>query len=144
MRDVRRVLSWVFLFTSLLCLVIAIWSSRWAFDRYQATSSPRFLAVPSIFSVMAVLYAMGWWAEFKKKPSAWLWGILASLTNVSLFLTLFVLRSRSGHGQAWITLAVGVMGIVAFASPRKKDPKPEGSTQDLIEPGDPDPEADPS
>jgi len=37
-----------------------------------------------------------------------------------------------------------VMGIVAFASPRKKDPKPEGSTQDLIEPGDPDPEADPS
>lgn len=126
MKVARAVLSWVFAFTALLCLSIAVWYLQAAVHRFHSLPPPRLLIVPAIFSLMAVIYAASWWTTLKGKPSARVWGVLASLTNISVFVLPMFLHSRSAGGHNLVSLAVGVAGLIAFAGRNEEDPGPDG------------------
>jgi len=141
MHTLRKYLSWVFAFTSLVCLQIALSSILHTIHPSILHTNHRhytlllFLLVPTLFTILAVIFGVAWWTVWKGKPSARGWGIAASLINILVSLP-WVFISRSAWRHIWVLLAVGVAGLVAFAR-RYEQPNPTAKTQENLRiPGD--------
>jgi hypothetical protein len=115
MRDLRKVLCWVFAISSLGCLRIAL--LRILRTLYPSDAVPPFrnLVIAAVFSVVAAIFLVAWWAVWKVKPSARGWGIAASLIYVLLPLWAAMYFPRSVWVPFGIMLATGVAGLVAFS-----------------------------
>ena len=149
MHTLRRNLCWVFAFTSLVCLQLALSSILHTIHR-QSFLPLRDLPVATVFTVVATVFGVAWWTVWKGKPSARVWGMTASLINilVSLLPAIAVLYIQVIHphfssGSVWRdlevvspVLAVGVAGLVAFWR-RYEEPDPTATIQkNLRIPGD--------
>lgn len=111
-----KVLLWVFAISALMCLWIAF-PRIVGIVHQSAFLTPRTLLVPGVFSVLAAIFAVAWWAVWKRNPSGRAWGIIASLTYI--LLSLFTIwsrihRGRSVRGSLGTALAIGVIGLFAF------------------------------
>jgi len=134
MHTLRKYLSWVFAFTSLVCLQISASSILATIQRHHSLLLFRYLLVPLTFTVLATVHGAAWWTIWKNKPSARFWGLAASLINLLLSGGLIYL-SRSPRGL-WLILALGITGLIAFWR-RYEPPAPGASTQGQMRiPGD--------
>ena len=62
----------------------------------------------------AVVFALAWWAVFKRKRSARLWGTGASLITTGVALSPIVFPPHSVMSFSYSMLALGIAGLVAF------------------------------
>ena len=119
----RKYLSWLFAFTALVCLQISISLPPAILRQHphatQLSFTYRLLLpmLPWIFPFATVVFAMAWWTSFKAKPSARVWGILASLINVQTALVPILFPPHSLFNAFLPILALGIAGLVAFARP---------------------------
>jgi Peptidase family M50 len=150
MHTLRKYLCWVFAFTSLVSLQLALSSILRTIHRQSTFLPLRDLPVATVFTIVAAVFGVAWWTVWKGEPSARGWGIAASLTNilVSLLPAITVLYIQVMHahfssGSVWRdfevvlpVLAVGVTGLVAFWR-RYEEPAPTATIQkNLRIPGD--------
>jgi len=150
MHTVRKYLCWVFAFTSLVSLQLALSSILRTIHRQSTFLPLRDLPVATVFTIVAAVFGVAWWTVWKGKPSARGWGIAASLINilVSLLPAIIVLYvqvvySHFSSGSIWRefdvvlpVLAVGVTGLVAFW-PRYEKSDPTATIQENLRiPGD--------
>lgn len=112
MHTLRRYLSWVFAFTSLVCLQVSVSSILAIFHRQHSVALFRYLLVPITFTMMASIHGMAWWTVWKGKSSGRAWGLAASAINLLLSVGVIYL-SRSPRGL-WLVLALGITGLIAF------------------------------
>jgi hypothetical protein len=144
MHTLRKYLSWVFAFTSLVCLQIALSSILGTIHRQTTAAALRGLLASTVFLiVLAAVFGRAWWTVWKGKPSARGWGLAASLINVLVSLLPIIFSSRSiwdgfvaGLSNFGLLLAVAVAGVVAFAR-RYEPPDATAKTQQNLRiPGD--------
>jgi hypothetical protein len=126
MREIRGLLTWLFAFTALVCFAIALPRLLLALRSAHAGNNSlvlhRLLA-PLVLSAFGGVFAVAWWASFRERPSARLWGIVASLLNILVVLSGSILRFFVLHRSfasfpiscAVGTLAVGLAGVVVFS-----------------------------
>jgi len=129
MHTLRKNLSWVFAFISLVCLQISVSSILATTHRHHSLPLFRYLLVPFTFTMMAAVHGGAWWTIWKNKPSARFWGLAASLINLLLSVGLIYL-SRSPRGL-WLVLALGIAGLIAFWR-RYDQPASTTTTQGLM------------
>jgi hypothetical protein len=150
MHTLRKYLSWVFAFTSVVCLQVVLSSVLRTSHPHYNLRPTRMLLVsliaPTLFTVFAAVYGLAWWTVWKEKPSARGWGLAASLINILISL-LPVIFSAFSAQSVWasfatvlssfgLVLAVGVAGLVAFAR-RYEPPDFTAKTQENVRiPGD--------
>ena len=113
MRDLRRLLCWLFAISSLLCLWNAYRLILHIMHRHDAFRTLRSLLIAGLFPVLAAIYAMSWWMVWRDKPSARAWGIAASSAYVVLSLWAMFYSSRFGSSLG-VMLAVGASGLFVF------------------------------
>jgi hypothetical protein len=150
MHTVRKYLCWVFAFTSLVSLQLALSSILRTIHRQSTFLPLRDLPVATVFTIVAAVFGVAWWTVWKGKPSARGWGIAASLINILVSLLpaitalyVQVVYSHFSSGSVWRefevvlpVLAVGVTGLVAFWS-RYEESDPTATIQENLPiPGD--------
>src|SRR5260370_19703223 len=91
MQNLRKLLSWNFVFLSLMCLWIAL---SYIFQIIHRQINPlhlRSLLVPTVLTVLTAVYGAAWWTVWRGKPSGRGWAIHAGLTNILVPLSILVL-----------------------------------------------------
>jgi len=89
-----------------------------AFHRYHDFLTFRALLIPAVFLAQTAIYGMACWTVWKRKPSARLWAIVASLTYILIpLLTIWskVHFSRPIRGCSMVVLVLGVSGLIVFS-----------------------------
>ena len=115
MHALRKNLCWTFAITSLICTWIVIASIQPVINRYHAFPPLRALLVPTLFTALAVVFALTWWTIWKGRPSARGWGIAASLINVLVSLFPIALSSDLVWRCSGVTLPIGIAGLIAYS-----------------------------
>src|SRR5215469_555967 len=92
--------------------------------------------LPWIFPLFAIVFAMAWWTSFKGKPSARIWGIIASLINIQTALFPLLFPPHSVFNAFLMILGVGIAGLVAFARPYDSSAEPVKADEIPALPGD--------
>lgn len=113
-----KTLAASFTVSSLLCLWMLSMTLPRAFHQYHGVLSLRSLLVPIFFLVLTFIYGMACWTVWKRKSSARVWGIIASLTYI--LIPLFAIwvgvhLSRPIRGCSVVMLLVGVTGLIVFS-----------------------------
>jgi len=107
-----------FTFSFLLYLWIVPMTILRAFHRYHDFLTLRALLVPAVFLVQTPIYGMACWTVWKRKPSARLWAIVASLIYILIPLLAIwagVRFSRPIRGCSVVMLVLGVTGVIVFS-----------------------------
>jgi hypothetical protein len=107
-----------FTLSFLLCLWMVPLTILRAFHRYHDLLTLRALLIPAVFSVQTLIYGMACWTVWKRKPSARVWAIVASLTYILIpLLTIWlgVHFSRSIRACSVVVLVLGVAGLIVFS-----------------------------
>ena len=107
-----------FMVSFLLCLWIGPMTLLRAFHRYHDILTVRAILVPAFFLVQTPIYGMASWTVWKRKPSARVWAIVASLTYILIPLLAIwagVHLSRPIRGCSVVMLVVGVTGLIVFS-----------------------------
>jgi hypothetical protein len=120
MFKLRKYLCWVFAFSCLVCLGIALRRVSYILQQHYAFLPLIYLKAPALFSIQATIFGVAWWAVWKEKPFATVLGIAASLILIGVPLWGIVFFSRSLWGNEGIVLVIGVAGLIAFLWPNKK------------------------
>jgi peptidase M50-like protein len=135
MHQLRRFLCGLFAISSLFCLRIAVLNTSRLIYRHNLPLHLRFLLVPAVFWFLAIINGVAFWTGWREKRSGRPWGIAASSTYLLLPLSLsYFWPSAWRHFSA--TLAIGVAGIIAFASRYETSDSALRSRQIRKAPGD--------
>src|SRR6266567_2455739 len=135
MHTLRKYLSWLFAFTSFVCLKIVFSITLRTIYR-EHTFRLLLLLTPALFTLFAVVFGMAWWTVFKGKASARGWGIAASLINIQVSLFPIIIPPHSVWNAFLLILGLGIAGLVAFS--RRLEPSNSIATthESLGIPGD--------
>jgi len=136
MDKVRDSLSWLFAISSLISLRVAATGIIGAIRHPLAFWSLRYLLAPVAFSVLTIILGFAWWTIWRRKTAARIWGIAASLTYLIIPLSLAVYFSRSLLSHFSFMLAIGAVGLVAFARPYEHSDSASTIRQNRSIPGD--------
>lgn len=117
MKDIRRVLSWIFASTAVVYPLLSL-RSVYAISRDYALLSPRYLLINLLIEVLfrivvASITGMAWWTIVKRRSSARCWGT-ASLMYIMIFLLPIIFAPRSVWWHHVGALFVGIVGVVEF------------------------------
>ena len=114
-------MSWVFAVTSLICVQVLFTHAMDMVDQLAADQPLRFrlllLLVPSMMIAFAAIFGMAWWTTFKEKRSSRWWGIAASLSVIQASLLPLTFPPHSMSSGLSLVLALGILGLVAYAKP---------------------------
>ena len=114
MRELRKYMCWIFAFTSLLSILIAVGRFLRTIHRYHSFFPLRIQIVAALFAVLAIVFGMAWWTIWKGKSSAKGWGIFASLNYLLLPLWQIIYFSRSVWDYHGVVMAIGLFGMIVF------------------------------
>src|SRR5260370_20949042 len=84
MHNLRKLLSWNFVFLSLLCLWIALSYISQIIHRHINALHLRSFLVPTVLTVLTAVYGAAWWTVWRGKPSGTVCAIARSPTSTSL------------------------------------------------------------
>jgi len=130
MHELRKYLSWLFAFTSLVCLQIGLSLTPRMLRQHPRvnhlpfTSRLLLILLPWVIPLFAVVFGMAWWTSFKRKSSARIWGIIASLINIQAALFPLLIPPHSVFNAFLLVLGVGIAGLVAFTRPYDSSAEP--------------------
>jgi hypothetical protein len=88
------------------------------------------LLLSVIVPVIAIIFGVAWWTNWKEKHSARCWGIAASLTFVLISFYVFFIISKWVLWAPEVELAIGVVGMIAFLQRYEIQPKTNASDPD--------------
>ena len=120
MRELRKVLSWLFGICFLVFLPATLGSIVRMFHRPFAIPTLRNLLFSALFLVMDSIFGMACISTLRGKSSAKGWGVSASLIYILLFLYSAIHHSRPIWSSFGLLLAAGVAGLVAFSWPNER------------------------
>ena len=114
----RKYLSWIHVFTALVCLRLSVGNLVAMASGQHSHPSPRFVFWTLLMVGFAAVFTTAWWMSWKTKSSARAWGLAAS--SVYLF-TAFLGGFLAHRLQAVnpLLLVIGVLGLAAFGKRRK-------------------------
>jgi len=112
MKDVKKVLCWIFGATSVLYSLMSAQSVYGISRRYTMLGAHDLLLTFLFQVLVATLTAVAWWTILKDMPTARGWGIAASLTYVLIFLRPVILSLRSAWPHHVGALIIGVVGLL--------------------------------
>src|SRR5437879_6287035 len=113
-QGVRKVMCWFFAYTSLRYVLDPRVSMLYAIHRHYAFLPFRNLVTITLYVMVPIINGIAWWTVWKRRPSARLWGIAASVTYILIFLRPIIFFPGSAWLRNWSTLALGIMGLVIF------------------------------
>jgi hypothetical protein len=145
MHALRKFLYWVFAISAITCLQISVAYFPRGLQNPNRLPLWRAVSIPAGFLLIAAIFATAWWTVWREKPSGKVWGVVASLINLSTGLLPIVLWRRDTFRAFGIvgflsvfglTTLIGVAGLLIFLR-RTRSPQPsiEGSGIGKI-PGD--------
>jgi hypothetical protein len=113
----------VFMAAFLLCIIGAFWFFQRTFHAQleHALSHPSVFLIDAIFPSMAFIYAAAFWTIWKEKTSARFWGIAASSLQILMPLHQIIRFSRIVWRCDAFILATGIVGLIVFLRPYKKE-----------------------
>lgn len=114
MHNLRKFVSWIYAFSSLRCFQIALLRILRTIHAGHPFLPLRNLLIATEFSILAIIYALTWWAVFKGQPSARGWGIAASLTYIIISVWSIIYFLRPVWGAFGVIFAIGITGLIAF------------------------------
>ena len=112
----RRIIGWTFAFTSLLSTYIALSLVAHAIHRYRMAIPLRTEIISLIFSVLAIIFGLSWWAVVKRRPASRRWGAASCAIYVLLPLVEIVRFSQPILGHRGLLMSAGAVGLFAFLS----------------------------
>jgi hypothetical protein len=146
MRDLRICMCGVFMAAFLLCIIGALWFFQRTFHAQleHALSHPRVFLIDAIFPAMAFIYAAAFWTVWKEKTSARIWGVAASTLQILMPLYQIFRFSRVVWRCDGFVLATGIVGLIVFLRPYKKESYMDDSDSYETETDDTNPDENPS
>lgn len=115
MKDIRKVMCWIFAFTSLLHLLVAFRFILHIIQRQYVYPLSRNIFIAALFSVLvAIISGVAWWTIWREKRSARIWGVAGSIMNILIFFRPMILPTRSSWDHHIGALYIGVVGLVVF------------------------------
>ncbi len=142
MHELRKYLSWLFAFSSLVCLQTGLLLTPRMLRQHPRVNNLPFtsrlllILLPWVIPLFAVVFGMAWWTSFKRKSSARIWGIIASLINIQTALFPLLIPPHSVFNAFLLILGVGIAGLVAFARPYDSSAEPVKADEIPAMPGD--------
>jgi hypothetical protein len=133
MQMMRKVFGWFFALLTISCLGASILFLR---SNLLYGRGILRLSVGIAFCflmLMAYVFAMAWWSNWKQRPSARAWGIAASLANMAGPFILMTFRHQALTDLRWKILAFSTFALIAFAWPNPRDVQgrdPDGADLD--------------
>jgi hypothetical protein len=121
MGDGRKLMYWFFALESIICFRPEL---------YFFTSS-YVLAV--LFSAQSILYGVAWWIIRKRKPSARVWGFIASTAYFLIYFQPIIFNTKFVWWHGLGDLILGVAGLFVFL-PRDKMGTEIDNTEPAIDP----------
>lgn len=121
MLTLRKSLCWVFALTAIICFRIGFWPVLSSIFLQSHPTSSHALLVDALFAACAAVFAAAWWTTLRSKSSARGWGLAASALNLLAAVLPTLLTHHPISGSFRVVLALGLVGIIAFA-PRLKAP----------------------
>ena len=121
MQIMRKIFSWFFAVLTISCLGASVLFLR---SNLQFGRGIFRLSVGVGFCflmLMAYVFAMGWWSNWKQRSSARGWGIAASLANMAGPFFLMFFRHQALTDMRWKILAFSTIALIAFAWPDARD-----------------------
>lgn len=113
--EIRKLMSWIFLVTSLQYSTVSLRSFPYAIHRHYGDPLLRILLTAPVFSiVMGSISALAWWTVWKEKSSAKVWALAASLMYVLVFLRQFIIPIPPAWDHYAGALFTGAVGLVVF------------------------------
>jgi hypothetical protein len=134
---VRKVMGWFFAYMSLRYMLDPRVSMLYAIHRHYALLPFRNLVTFTLYVAVPIISGVAWWTVWKRKPSARLWGIAASVTYILIFLRPIVFFPTSAWWRNWGVLGEGIIGLIVFLpryeshdseTPTPSDAAAEGNT----------------
>jgi hypothetical protein len=127
MRLIRRLMGWIFAISSFLCiwgfgyLIVLAVHQRHSYDFHRHFTSQQsgilllILLFIVMFPVLSVVFGVACWTNLNQRRTARNWGIAASLIYVLAPVWPIIHHPGSILGALGIELAIGVIGLTAFA-----------------------------
>jgi hypothetical protein len=115
--NLRMVMGWGFAAESLLNLSRPVRISLT--HPFARLLEPRYRLYLATFLVAAVLYAVASRIVLKKRPSARIWGIIASLTYLLVLIRPYAFSMRRSWFEFTLAIFLGTAGLLIFALPEK-------------------------
>lgn len=113
MKDIRKLLCWIFASTSLMYVFLFVRSV------YTINQSPALLTFQNVLFVLfevvvASITGLAWWTILKGKSSRRPWGIAASSMYFLIFLRPIVFSLPTSWVHHGGGLVIGIAGLVVF------------------------------
>ena len=116
-QELRKLVGWQFAGTAVATLLVAAWEIPGSAAR--GSSLLREVCIIAIFSAMASIYGIAWWAVWKERPSARVWAVAASLACLLGSLWLISHSWRLARWCTWFTAALSIAWLVLFLWPNE-------------------------
>lgn len=145
MNALRKYVSWIFGITFLIGVPITYSTTvnlLQAILRSHPTaplpssSQILLLVIPWVMPLQTAVFGIAWWTVFREKRSARVWGILASLSFLAWVILPLLTPPRFFWSGDLLILAIGVVGLIAFAWPARPPQATAAVQQSPILPGD--------
>jgi hypothetical protein len=123
MAKLRGLLSWCFCWVFMVLLGVA---AKTVLNFGHRQVSARALPLAAALLIASLVFAGAWWTVWKRKASAKIWGILASLLSLLAALPMLYFGVnvflRTFLGFFWPSTVLGIVGLIAFSLQRRQYP----------------------
>jgi hypothetical protein len=110
----RMMMSWLFALESFLYLPVFLWLNlRSAHSQTSSLLLQSQLTAVS-YAVLSIVFGIAWWIVWKKKSSARVWGICASLAFFLIYLQPIIFVSEFVWWHSLLDLFFGIIGLIVF------------------------------
>jgi O-antigen/teichoic acid export membrane protein len=121
MRVMRKVFGWFYAFVSGCVLFAFVVSLRADLSREHGRLRFGAVGVLSLLLLFIFVFTIAWWSSWKDTPSVRIWGIAASLTNLSVFLFLIFAEQRPLTKIVWQVIVLSVFSLITYIWPEREE-----------------------
>ena len=122
MAKLRAILSWCFCWLFMVLLGV---TAKIVLNFIHGQVSRRALSLAAVLLIASLVFACAWWTGWKRKSSAKVWGIVASLLSLlAAFPMLFfgvAVFLRTFASFYWPSTVLGIVGLFAFSLQRRQN-----------------------
>jgi len=117
----RKFFGWLYAFVSVCVLFAFVVSLRRAFITEHTRLHLGTVGALSLQLLFAFIFSMAWWTSWKERPGLRVWGIAASVTNLSVPLFLMSRAHLSLSRTSWEVIVLSGFSFIAYVWPEKEE-----------------------
>jgi hypothetical protein len=118
----RAIVSWCFCWLFMVLLGV---TAKIVLNLIHHQASPRTLPLAAILLIASLVFGRAWWTVWKRRNSARVWGIVASLLSLLAALPMLFFGVpvfwKTLTSFFWPSTVLGIVGLIVFSMQRRQN-----------------------